>query len=111
MGNETRGTAEKSRNKYLILNWSKLAKQEKDQIVEYISNDNPLAAVRVGDIIENKVMLLAVHPQMGRIGRVRGTRELVIQETPYIAVYKISGKNIYILRILHGAQNWSHQLN
>jgi hypothetical protein len=43
---------------------------------------------------------------MGREGRVKGTRELVIGRSPFIAVYRIKGKRIEILRILHGAQQW-----
>ena len=47
---------------------------------------------------------LANFPQMGRSGRVPGTRELVITRTPYIAVYQITGETIRIERVLHGAQ-------
>ena len=43
---------------------------------------------------------------MGRAGRVKGTRELVISKTPYIAVYRIIAEAIVVLRILHGAQQW-----
>jgi len=43
---------------------------------------------------------------MGCEGRVEGTRELVIGRSPFIAVYRIKGKRIEILRILHGAQRW-----
>ena len=48
---------------------------------------------------------------MGRVGRVRGTRELVIAGTPYIAAYRVKGRVILILRILHGAQLWPETMS
>jgi plasmid stabilization system protein ParE len=41
---------------------------------------------------------------MGRKGRVLGTRELSITETPFIAVYRATAEGIDVLRVLHGAQ-------
>lgn len=46
---------------------------------------------------------------MGREGRVEGTRELVIDRSPYIAVYSILGETVRILRVLHGAQKWPEE--
>jgi len=42
----------------------------------------------------------------GRRGRVPRTRELVIQRTPYIAIYALRSDLVFILRIVHGAQQW-----
>ena len=42
----------------------------------------------------------------GRMGKVEGTRELVIPSLPYIAVYRLVRDRIEIVRIYHGAQNW-----
>ena len=60
----------------------------------------------VDDRIRVAVGNLAEFPEMGRVGRVRQTRELVIPRSPYIAVYRIGGGTIRILRILHGSQRW-----
>ena len=38
------------------------------------------------DLIENKVKPLAEHPEMGRTGRKRGTRELAAHEN-HIVIY------------------------
>ena len=46
---------------------------------------------------------------MDRVGRVSGTREFVITDTPYIAAYQIVEDTLVILRVLHGAQRWSQQ--
>jgi toxin ParE1/3/4 len=47
---------------------------------------------------------------MGRLGRVVGTRELIINRTPYIAAYLVTKDAVIILRILHGAQRWPKKL-
>jgi hypothetical protein len=39
--------------------------------------------------------------------QVKGTRELVISRTPFIAVYRLLGtQGIEVLRLMHGAQQW-----
>jgi toxin ParE1/3/4 len=44
---------------------------------------------------------------MGRPGRTKGTRELVISRTPFIAVYRLKGaRRIEIIRLLHASQQW-----
>ncbi|MCY4261277.1 MAG: type II toxin-antitoxin system RelE/ParE family toxin [Rhodobacteraceae bacterium] len=45
-------------------------------IVDYISDDNPVAAQALKDEIEDKTSRLVEHPQMYRVGRIEGTREL-----------------------------------
>lgn len=45
-------------------------------------------------------------PLSGRLGRVPGTRELVIHHTPYIAVYAVDDSVVRVLRVIHGAQQW-----
>ena len=50
-------------------------------------------------------------PMSGRIGRVGGTRELVIQRTPYIAAYRIHADRVRILRILHGSRLWPDEMS
>ena len=49
-------------------------------------------------------------PGIGLPGRVEGTRELVIDRTPYVAAYQIAGNAVGILRVLHGAQQWPEEL-
>ena len=63
-----------------------------------------------GDEIEEQIFLLTSYPKTGRPGRVKGTRELIIVRTPYIAAYRIKGKTVQILRVLHGAQQWPTRL-
>jgi toxin ParE1/3/4 len=46
---------------------------------------------------------------MGRIGRVPGTRELIVGGTPWIIVYRVRADAVEIIRVLHGAQKWPPQ--
>lgn len=43
---------------------------------------------------------------MGRAGRVAGTRELVVADTPYIIPYRVRGDAVEILRVFHAARKW-----
>ena len=90
----------------MILSWLPIAINERYDQLDYIALDNPLAATSQDEEIEQQTNLLTTQPKMGRIGRVKGTRELVINRTPFIAIYRIKGKRIEILRFLHGAQKW-----
>lgn len=90
----------------MILAWSPLAAEERFEQLDYIAQDNPLAAITQDEEIEQQTSLLVEQPEMGRVGRVKGTRELVITHTPFIVVYRIKGERIEILRLLHGAQTW-----
>jgi toxin ParE1/3/4 len=58
------------------------------------------------DSIRVQVESLVQFPESGRPGRIEGTRELVIQRTPYIIAYRMARDAVRILRVLHGAQNW-----
>ncbi len=67
------------------IEWSQLARDDLLAIVDYISDDNPDAAQRLKDEIEAKVAKLPEHPRLYRVGRIEGTREMVVR-TNYIVV-------------------------
>ncbi|GLQ29216.1 type II toxin-antitoxin system RelE/ParE family toxin [Sulfitobacter pacificus] len=87
------------------LEWKATAIADLLAIIDYISDDNPDAAQSLKDEIEQKTSRLPEHPQMYRIGRVEGTREMVVRPN-YIVVYAESPEIVTILRILHAAQLW-----
>lgn len=95
----------------MILSWLPTATNERYDQLDYIAMDDPLAAISQDEEIEQQISLLATQPEMGRIGRVNGTRELVISRTPFIAIYRIVGQRIEILRFLHGAQKWPNEFS
>ena len=85
--------------------WKRIARSDLWDIVDYISDDNPDAAQELKDEIEAKAGELPRNPQMYRIGRVPGTREIVIRKN-YILVYSETPLQITILRVLHAAQEY-----
>jgi len=90
----------------LKIRWVHLALDDLQKIDTFISNDNPSAAKKVLALIWETIQLLNEHPQIGRPGRVTGTRELVISNTPFIVPYRVISEEIQILRVIHGARNW-----
>ncbi|MGH9414107.1 MAG: type II toxin-antitoxin system RelE/ParE family toxin [Terriglobales bacterium] len=90
----------------MILEWSPLALGDRNAIFDYIEADSPRAAIDIDDRIRAAAERLIKFPAAGRPGRVEETRELIIPHMPYIAVYRVTGGTIRILRVLHGAQQW-----
>lgn len=85
--------------------WKKQAINDMVKIGRHIALDSPVNAEKTVDLIENKVGPLAEHPEMGRTGRKRGTRELVAHEN-YIVIYRVMPATVEILRVKHVAQQW-----
>ncbi len=90
----------------LEIRWLKRALANLDAEAAFIARENPAAAARVVDVIATTVELLAEHPALGRPGRVEGTRELVVPDTPYLVPYRVRGRAVEILRVCQGARKW-----
>jgi toxin ParE1/3/4 len=87
--------------------WSPEAIRDLAALRAYIAEDDPAAAQKVVlRIIEIVEQALPSNPQIGRPGRVPGTRELVIVRTPYIVPYRVRRNVLEILRVYHGARRW-----
>jgi toxin ParE1/3/4 len=84
----------------------KAADRDLDAVEDYIGRDNPAAAARTVLRIVEAVEHLVDHPQLGRPGRVPGTRELVTPGLPYLVPYRVRGQTLEVLRVLHGAMRW-----
>jgi addiction module RelE/StbE family toxin len=83
--------------------------QARDDLREsflYIAGDNPDAARALLKRLRSRITDLEDAPHIGRPGRVPGTRELAIPGTAYIAPYQVSGDQLQILRVYHGARQW-----
>jgi toxin ParE1/3/4 len=87
-----------------------MAEEDRDSQLAYVAEKNPWAAIDMGDAIEAAMQRLADHPQIGRPGRFKGSRELVVGGTPYVIAYRIEADALVILRLLHGAQRWPRRL-
>jgi toxin ParE1/3/4 len=91
------------------IKWVRLALTDLDDAAAFISQDTPQAAKRIVKRIRDAARLLSDQPNVGRPGRVHGTRELVIADTPFILPYRVVRDTVQILRVLHGARKWPEQ--
>ena len=89
----------------MALKWTQTALRSVDEIAGYIAKDNPTRATSFVQELKEAVLKLQVHPGMGRAGRVPGTRELVLHKN-YIAIYRVRGDCVEILRLHHVARRW-----
>lgn len=90
-----------------MIEWTEQASGQLEQAYDYIALSNgENVAARISLEIFNSVEKLASFPMSGRQGRVKGTRELVIPKTPFIAAYAIEKARIVILALYHGAPKW-----
>ncbi|MDE2135486.1 MAG: type II toxin-antitoxin system RelE/ParE family toxin [Alphaproteobacteria bacterium] len=86
------------------VNFTRRALRDLANIRVHIANDNPRAASRVAVEIVAACDRLEYFPERGRPGLRRGTRELTTV-WPYVIVYRVTGTNIDILAVWHGAQD------
>jgi toxin ParE1/3/4 len=90
-----------------MIEWTAQATRQLDQAYDYIALSNSEAvAARITMQIVTSVQQLAAFPMSGRSGRVPGTRELIISNTPFVAAYSVDHDRIVILAVYHGAQKW-----
>jgi toxin ParE1/3/4 len=90
--------------------WSPRAIEHLAHLREYIARDNPNAANRIASTLLKAVERLAQLPNLGRPGRVAGTRELVVPGTPYVIPYRLRGDRLEVVAVFHARQKWPKQL-
>jgi toxin ParE1/3/4 len=88
------------------LEWARPAIRDLREAGEFIASENPEAAGRMASRIREAVEHLPKQPNLGRPGRVPGTRELVVTGTPFLVVYRARGAAVQVLRLLHHARKW-----
>ena len=84
--------------------WTPTALRDLESLHAYIAEDNQEAAVAALEKILSVIDALQRHPEMGRKGRVAGTREVIL--SPYVIAYCVKKGVIELLGILHGARRW-----
>ena len=90
----------------MIVVWSSRAIAHLADLRAYIARENPGAAGRVAMALLAAVERLAELPNLGRPGRVSGTRELVVPGTAYVIPYRLRGRRLEIIAVFHGRQRW-----
>jgi addiction module RelE/StbE family toxin len=88
------------------VHWTAPALRDIEKIGEYVAQRSPAAAERLVSRIFGQIDTLIDHPHIGRVGRVDGTRELVISGAPYIAAYRVQDDAVEIAAVLHTSRRW-----
>ena len=88
--------------------WLTQADRDLFNAFEWLSEKNLPAAHRAVSAIYSQIEQLQKFPQLGRVGKITNTRELVIHQTRYIAAYRLDFNNnlIEILALIHESQQW-----
>ncbi len=84
--------------------WSRRAIRHLVALRSRIAKGSEQSAATVADRIVQAVDLLVDQPHLGRPGRIHGTRELVVPNTPYIVPYRVRSGAVELLAVFHGRQ-------
>ncbi len=84
--------------------WRASALADRDAIITYIEERNPLAAFELLEALVLAADRLGEFPYIGRPSAAQGARELVAI-SPYILIYEVGEYEVRILRVWHGARS------
>lgn len=90
--------------------WSRRAIRHLVSLRKYIARDSEQNASLVALRILSAIDLLQTHPEMGRPGRVLGTRELVVPDTPFLIPYRVRQGRLELIAVFHGRQRWPQKM-
>ena len=80
------------------------ARSDLAEIHDYIAQENPAAARRVISLVRKAAESLLENPQLGKLGRVQGTRELTVSRFPFMVAYCVTQNEVWILAVIHTAR-------
>jgi toxin ParE1/3/4 len=82
------------------------AKQDINDIWDYIADDNIEAADRVLDALDNAILKLATNPGIGHFREeLADKRHRFFMVYSYLIVYRHETKPVQIIRVLHAARD------
>ncbi|MDR0466025.1 MAG: type II toxin-antitoxin system RelE/ParE family toxin [Deltaproteobacteria bacterium] len=85
--------------------WSPQSIEDRKQIYAFISEHDQRAADDLDNLFIKQADILLSFPEMGRPGRVAGSRELVVRKH-YILVYACMESTVAILAVLHTSRQY-----
>jgi toxin ParE1/3/4 len=89
--------------------WTLPAAEQLEQLYNYIADTEPAAAEEITHHVIDVTEMLGRHPKAGRNGRVAGTREFLVPDTPFVVAYTVTDQTLWILAVYHGARKWPEQ--
>lgn len=76
------------------------------EIIQFIGERNPLAAVNLADLLRNSVVHLSGHPYLFKSStRVHGCREIVVHPN-YLVFYKVLVDQVLVVKVAHSRQQF-----
>jgi toxin ParE1/3/4 len=91
------------------ITWSKRAIAHLRSCYDYwLREQSEVGADLMLDRIFTRIEALEQHPEIGRKGRIAGTRQLVLRPLPFLIAYRIRKRSIEIVALLHGSRKWPH---
>ena len=93
-----------------VVLWTPGAEQDLVEILAYYLREAGESVARsIFHRIRAEVEALKDFPERTRVGRVAGTRELVIARLPYVAVIQVEGERVLVLNVIHTARKFPPQ--
>jgi len=90
----------------LPIEWLASAQDDLAAIIEFIANDNPMAALRLRIRLEESVLPVSEHPYLFRRSlRLAGLREIVAHPN-YVVFYRVMPERIEVVNVAHTRQQF-----
>ncbi len=90
-----------------VVTWTQRAQQDLENILaHYLDEAGLQVAQSIYVRIHAQVQSLQQFSQRTRIGRVAGTRELIISRLPYIVVIQVKAEKVFVLNVVHTARQY-----
>ena len=87
------------------IRWTPAAAADLQNISDYLKEHHPHYRQPTMRKLYDTIRALKQWPRRGRPGREEGTREILFQPLPYVAVYRVREATVEVVRIYHGAQD------
>ena len=91
-----------------MIRWTPTGLRDLQSLHAYIAEDSEDAAAATVEKINAALAAVQRFPEMGRKGRVAGTREFVV--SLFVIAYRVKKDAIEVAAIIHGARRWPDKL-
>ena len=95
----------------LPIEWTETASEDLDGVADYLLAEG-VAFEAVEEYVKRIFKApehLAAFPGAGKPGRMPGTRERLVKDTPYALIYAERDNKVQILRVMHGSRQFPEQ--
>ncbi len=93
------------------LELSRFVEGDLDEIAGYIAQDNPTAAVRFVQKLRSRFASLCKHPLIGEDCSLLRPRLRRLTAFGYLIFFRADDSQLEIVRVIHGARDWSKEFD